>query len=1236
MADLTIESIAIEITAAVDNADSALERLTKSLETLKSVCESGLNGADKVAKSLQKIAAAAHSFDSVNSSNIQSVATALQSFQSVGAAPDLTNFARSIQSISTAASSINGADMTTFAANMQGFAAAMQPLQNLSGMGDISRAINALKGLPKVADGLSRMNLGTFAQQMQQITTAIQPFVTQMQNLSSSFTNMPAPIQQSVASIANYNTATVNASQSTQRLGSALKLVKFTAMYFAIRKVVNILGKFITASNEYVENLNLFTVSMGDAADEALEFANKVNSVMGIDVSQWIKNQAVFKQMTSGFGMVEEKANLVSKNMTQLGYDISSYFNISVEDSMQKLQAGLSGELEPLRRLGYALDAATLQQVAHAHGIEMNINNMSQAQKAQLRYIAIMEQSKNAMGDLSRTIESPANQIRILEARIETLKRAIGDALMPIVSAALPYITAFFQILGEAARKLAEFLGFKLPKFDYSETMTKQNEDIASSFDEATKASKEFKGSLASIDQLNIIGQKSEKGAGTGNNFGADLDLDLPSYDFLGNLKEETSQAYNTLKDFLNKIAPVVKAIAATLATAFVIKKTSDFISAVKNIASAFKELNSTVIGKTASGIVAAVGAFILLKDVVKDLVTGNGSIPALVTSIAGVVTVAGTFIALGNPIGAVLTVLGAGIGAIVGYVEGQKELNKQLADTIMYADNGGIALEGLADGFSSYFDTITDGYDDIIANSDAMQENRDKIEAATKEVENITEKYRIMGGEMSAENAETIKENIETIGNAVSENLGTFTQGIVDTLKGKFHEFATQLGQDVDDMCGKFYLLESMGNTALSNVKKQANGLVNEIMSGKLSTEEMTAKMQELNDVVEKMGGSTNSTAESIGFTKALQNMDFAGIDFKDKESVEEIVSNFNEKAKTAKDKINEAWNNQLLDLQNTKQQYINLGVDVEFDAKMGAGAFDKLFEDTEKTLNAGYATELKKIEAGRGVFYATLQEEYLKRADDFVWEKSKDVASEYGLSREEALEKFKNADLLNGVTYYDRIAADYFDTDTAENVQRIIDEGAAGLDYSAYSESAKLLMDGMAGGVIDGQDDFNSALTAVATGGLDALRKAFDEHSPSKKTEEIGEYLMQGLGIGITKNMQYPLNAIDEVTKEISKRMSHISLNIPVYTEEDVNKAANGAWRGAWVGGMQSASQPVKSSGANPEAVSDVVRMWNSNGQPMDINVNLQSYVELDGEQLGAAVGRYQQQQMAYSNGY
>lgn len=1232
MADVTIESIAIEITAAADSADKALERLSKNLETLRSVCASGLEGANKVADGLKKIAEAANYFNSVDEGKMKSVASALRAIGKIESVPNLTPFARSIAKVVEATNSVSTEQMTSFVTNMRSFSSAMQPLSSLLGLGDLSGAINALKGLPKVAKGLSQMNLGTFAQQMQQITTAIQPFVTQMQNLSSSFTNMPAPIQQAVAGIVNYNTAVNNADDRTRSLGKSLKLLNFTAMYFAIRKVVNILGKFITSSNEYVENLNLFHVTMGETADEALEFANTVNKVMGIDVSQWIKNQGVFKQMTSGFGMVEEKANLVSKNLTQLGYDISSYFNISVEDSMQKLQAGLAGEIEPLRRLGYALDAATLQQVAHAHGIEMNINNMSQAQKAQLRYIAIMEQSTNAMGDMARTIDSPANQLRILESRIETLKRAIGDSLMPVVSAALPYVTAFVQIVGEAFRGLAEFMGFELPEFDYSDVMTKQNEDIASSFDEATKASKEFKGTLASIDQLNIIGSKSEKGAGTGNNFGADLDLNLPSYDFLGNLKEETSQAYNTLKDFLAKIAPVAKTIAGVLATMFVIKKTSDLVNAIKNIASAFKAINSTMIGKIATGITAGVGAFILLKNTVKGLVTGNGSIWGLVGAIAAVGVAVTAFIAVGNPLGAVITGIGAAVGIvtglITGWIENQKELNEQLAQEIVYANDGGIALEGLADGFSGYFDTITDGYDDIIANSDAMQANRDKIEAATKEIENITEKYRLMGGEMSAEKAETIKENIETIGNAVSENLGTFTQSTVDTLKDKFSEFATQLGQDVDDMCAKFYLLESMGNTALANVKKHAGEIVDEIMSGNLTTEEMNAKMQELNETVKQMGGSTTATAESIGFTQALQDMDFASINFQNEEEVKNIVSSFSEKAKAAREKIEEARNKQLLDLQNTKQQYINLGVDVKFDAQFGTGEFAKLFENTEKVLKEGYASELKKIDTGEGTFYAMLQNQYDKSTEDFIWEKYKDTAEEMGLSRDEAMERLKASG------YFKAFASEFTDTDTAKAIQDTINNAAAGLDFSQYTQVGEYLLEGMANGAIKGQEDLNKALDAASNGAIDEVKRICGIHSPSTVFAEIGDYLMQGLGIGITKNMRYPLNALDEVTKEMHKQMSNVSLSVPVYTEGDVNKVTNGVWRGAWRGGMQPMAQP-QYQGADPQALTHASQIWSANGQPMDVNVNVQSYVELDGEQVGTAVSRYQQRQMAYSNG-
>jgi len=119
-------------------------------------------------------------------------------------------------------------------------------------------------------------------------------------------------------------------------------------------------------------------------------------------------------------------------------------------------------------------------QVAYNHGITDSIQNMTQAQKAQIRYIAIMEQSKNAMGDMARTLESRANQMRIFEQRVDQLKRAIGNGLMPIIRAALPWVTAFVKLLTEGAQKIADFLGFEIPKFDYGDLVAESNKGIFS------------------------------------------------------------------------------------------------------------------------------------------------------------------------------------------------------------------------------------------------------------------------------------------------------------------------------------------------------------------------------------------------------------------------------------------------------------------------------------------------------------------------------------------------------------------------------------------------------------------------------------------------------------------------------------------------------------------------------------------------------------------------------------
>lgn len=186
-----------------------------------------------------------------------------------------------------------------------------------------------------------------------------------------------------------------------------------------------------------------------------------MENVLGIDSGEAMRNMAVFQNLTTSFGMASDKAYILSQNLTQLGYDMASFFNLSTEDSFQKLQAAISGELEPIRRLGVDISNARLQQELYNLGINKSINSLSQADKAQLRYIAIMKQTTNAQTDMGRTLNSPANQMRILKAQIDLLGRSLGAVLIPAINAILPPLIAFIQVVRMAISAIASLLGIR-------------------------------------------------------------------------------------------------------------------------------------------------------------------------------------------------------------------------------------------------------------------------------------------------------------------------------------------------------------------------------------------------------------------------------------------------------------------------------------------------------------------------------------------------------------------------------------------------------------------------------------------------------------------------------------------------------------------------------------------------------------------------------------------------------
>lgn len=370
------------------------------------------------------------------------------------------------------------------------------------------------------------------------------------------------------------------AAKSQSSLGGSVAKtsLRFGVLYASLKRIGSVMSGWIKDSNDYVENLNLFRVAMGDAADEAKRYAEEVQEALGIDPSEWMRNQGLFKQITTGFGVADQAANKMSKNLTQLGYDLSSFYNISVEDAMQKLQSGIAGEIEPLRRLGYAIDVATLQQIAYEHGIEQSVNTMNQAQKSQLRYLAIMEQSGNAMGDLARTVQTPANAIRILQQQTTQFTRALGNLLIPALQTLLPIAQAVVEVATEGVQRLAELVGFVLPEIDYSglEGITSGATDAEGALGGAAEAAKELKKATLGIDELNILGNdtSNENGGSAGN----DLGLNLPEYDFLAGVQKKMDDLKESAKDILDIAIDVGAAIAAWKVSSFLM----DSISSIK------------------------------------------------------------------------------------------------------------------------------------------------------------------------------------------------------------------------------------------------------------------------------------------------------------------------------------------------------------------------------------------------------------------------------------------------------------------------------------------------------------------------------------------------------------------------------------------------------------------------------------------------------------------------------
>lgn len=558
MADnVEIQGLEFQIVNDSTQAVAGLQNLINTLNRLKTATNGGATGLSKTAQGIRELSNSLKGLNSGDASQkITRLTNALTALSQVGNVKISSSIANQLTAINTALAGLKWTDGDKLTSLANG----LRPLSEL-GKANMTTFINQLSKLPKVIEDLEAADIDKFTQQMTALAAAMKPFADEMQKVSNGFSAFPSKIQKLITSTEKYNASARKATSTTGKFTSGLKALNVAAVAITFRKIGHFIAQAVTESNKYQEDLNLFTVALGQYAAEAQNYAEKVSDVMGIDPAQWLRNQGVFNTLLTGFGDTAERAQLMSQNLTQLGYDISSFFNISIEDAMQKLQSGISGELEPLRRLGYDLSQARLEQTALNLGIKESVANMTQAEKAELRYYAIMTQVTTVQGDMARTLEAPANQLRILQAQLTQAARAIGNIFIPALNAILPYAIAVAQVIREIANALANLAGFKLTEVDYSgvNSAAVGAGSLADNLDDAAGAAKKLKQYTAGFDELNVFAPNTGSGSGAGAGGAGGFDFDLPTYDFLGDaVQTRIGEIKKMIEDTLAEITTIV------------------------------------------------------------------------------------------------------------------------------------------------------------------------------------------------------------------------------------------------------------------------------------------------------------------------------------------------------------------------------------------------------------------------------------------------------------------------------------------------------------------------------------------------------------------------------------------------------------------------------------------------------------------------------------------------------
>lgn len=666
----------------IPDALSGMSDFSDALDSLRDVTDSfnslstiqAPKGLSSTINALKKIPDTMSGMDSVNSDLTQTKAV-LASFNTLPAVtvPDgLTKIVNTLRRIPTVIAETNKADYKGLGDNIREIMNALAPLSllDISGLKGLISVFTALNKVPDLAEKLKAADLTSFKKSCVQISSALTPLASQLDKVGNAFAKLPPQLSKVVTQANRVTAANEKQRKSYLSLSNQMNgFMRNMAKLVSLKAIAEYLGNAVAKFNDFYEATDLFHNAMGNLSGEADTLISKMQGLLGVDPTKAMTYMATIQSLGTSFGLTSDKAYVLSKNLTQLAYDEGSYWNKDVAETFTAMSSAISGEIEPIRRLGIDLSQARLQQELLALGFNKQVSSLSQADKAVLRYIAIMKQTANVQGNLAQTIQSPANQIKILKAQLDMLAKSVGSLLYPALKSILPPLIAAVQLIREFVEWVAKLMGVKVVFTDFTKSADSVGgigdamDDTADSTKKAAKALRDY---TMGFDELNIIDPtQGSSGSGGGASAGNILgDVDLSGYDMFKQYNEEFAKQIDAIKQKLKDMLPIIGAITAALA----LWKIVDFLTDIATAISKMTELQklalsiATVVveaslvfsfakGYASSGnplellgevVSAAFGSFVLWRTMGADGITLGMGI-AFVASLAGLTYALGT-----------------------------------------------------------------------------------------------------------------------------------------------------------------------------------------------------------------------------------------------------------------------------------------------------------------------------------------------------------------------------------------------------------------------------------------------------------------------------------------------------------------------------------------------------------------------------------------------------------------